>query len=77
MSERPVQTTLDGRPLKCDTCGKPLYEFEALYSLAYKEEAATGRHWDCHTPLDVALRELRSKVKQAEETFNDLKGKLR
>lgn len=77
MTEEPVQTTLDGRTIHCDECGKPLRRFDAVYSLAYNEEKATGRHYSCHTPLEDALRGLRDTVKRMENELNSVKEKLR
>lgn len=66
----------------CDTCGKLYQKGDAVYTVADKyEEGPEGqdilvsfRHWDCHTPIDVALKNVKTKIKDAEALLNKLKG---
>lgn len=57
--------TLEG--WKCDTCHKPWVEGAAIYSIATNEGTKTFRHWDCHTPMDVALKNLRDSLRKVQE----------
>lgn len=58
---------------KCDVCGKPWLFGQALYSIATNEEKRTMRHWECHTPLDKALDNLRQSIKSAERKLADVR----
>lgn len=60
---------------KCDECGKPYVNGDMLYSVASKFDddgnLTSFRHWQCHTPLDVALNNLRSKLDNAQRALGD------
>lgn len=74
---------LDTSRARCDTCGKPYEPGVAVYTLAdkYDEEIEdrdvliSFRHWDCHTPLDVALRNLSDKAREIEVQLEALRRK--
>ena len=75
--KRPV----DFSQAKCDTCGKPYAEGDAIYSIADKwdedntevDVLVSFRHWECHTPVDKALDDLKSAVKKAEDILGKFK----
>lgn len=69
--------TEDGRPMTCDECGKPLLMGEALYSVAYDEEKATGRHWACNVPFTTALQNLRDTLGKAQDQLGKIKRSLK
>lgn len=77
MSEEPIETTEDGRPLICDRCGKPLRRFQPHCSVAYDEEKALGRHWDCHSKMQEDFTASLKHVKEAEGKFKSLLNELR
>lgn len=60
----------------CDTCGKQIVDDDARYSLADKPEEGLGRHWDCHTPMDVNLKRLRSTLDDLDKKIDETKRRL-
>jgi hypothetical protein len=70
------QTTDDGRPLKCRTCGGPLLCGEATYSIAYNYDRAEGEHWRCHVPIEDALRNVKNTLEKAQKQFDIIKRSL-
>jgi hypothetical protein len=84
---------LDTSRARCDVCGKP-YQLEgvmppACYALADRfdediedhDVLVSFRHWKCHTPTDVALKNIRKEVDEASKrmqgALDALRSKLR
>ena len=57
---------------KCDTCGKPYVEGQALYSIATSEERKTVRHWDCHVPFEDQMKSLRDDLNRVRRKLDIL-----
>lgn len=68
---------------KCDTCGKPYQEGDAVYGLADKYDPdiedrdvlISFRHWDCHRPVGEVLADLRDKLRKAEGILSQLRSR--
>jgi hypothetical protein len=61
----------------CDVCGKPWLFGEALYSIATNETTRKMRHWECNTPVDKALDNLRQSIKNAENALGAIRKVLK
>lgn len=69
------------KPLTCDKCGKPILDGQATYTVAYDEEAGTGRHWDCHKKTVDKFKESmkhmdESMMKRAEAIIKELNKRI-
>lgn len=69
--------------LTCDTCGEPWDGDEPLYSIMSDLEKGRCRHWRCHTPVDVVLRQMRERADEIQarmpsirDTLQNLKSRL-
>lgn len=59
-------------PVPCDRCGKPILAGQPTYGLAWKQDPDTGqtvsgRHWDCHTPIETLFSDLKRELKKVRE----------
>lgn len=65
----------------CDTCGKPLvvggFDSHARYTIADNPEEKTGRHYDCHVPIDVAVERVKESAARALDALAELRRKTR
>lgn len=65
---------------KCDECGKLYENGDALYTIASKFDddgnLISFRHWDCHVPIEMRLKQLKDVLSKGEDIFNHLKDKF-
>ncbi len=76
---------LDTSKAKCDKCGKPYQDGDAVYSIADKFDEDIEdrdvllffRHWDCHTPPKEALKEALHNFDKTMARVDDALDRLR
>jgi hypothetical protein len=57
----------------CDKCGKPIIPGEQpRYALADSDDGKTGRHWECHVPVERLFDDLRDALGRAERALGKL-----
>lgn len=76
---------LDTSRARCDVCGKLYQPGDGVYSLADKfdediedrDVLVSFRHWDCHTPVDQQIKNIKRDVDAAGKRVLDALDKLR